>query len=247
MAAAKYHVLAGFVTFAIFALAYFAYFNWGHFPGGTSNLEDARGLLLGYVRDYKWVTLGLLLALFGSTLSDYDLLYKYLSPWHHRSALTHSALIPTIALLIYLCPACLGPTYFDRPRVDNYAILVVCFMLGFASHLFLDCFPSVDVEKLIKKMKYAEATETVISSLRIGLMPVEYLSKEDLKKLRGTFNIRFPQKILIGKKMRKSLTPKLTRIWLICNGIIVSAYGILLFVLSAPELYESITKLLTYG
>lgn len=112
---------------------------------------------MSYVRDYKWITLGLLLALFGSTLSDYDLLYKYLSPWHHRSAITHSASIPTIALLIYLCPICLGPTYLDHQRVDNYALLVVCFMLGFASHLFLDCFPSVDVEKLVKKMKYAEA------------------------------------------------------------------------------------------
>lgn len=216
MAAAKYHVLAGFVTFAIFAAAYFVHFNFFR--------EEPS--LLALLSDYKWVTLGLFLSLFGSTLSDYDLLYKYLSPWHHRSAITHSALIPTTALLIYLIPT----------LVHNYAILVVCFMLGFASHLFLDYFPSVDIEKLIKETKYAEASGAITSSLLIGLTPVEDLSNEDRKKLSGTFNIQFPQKILIGKKMRKTFTPKLTRIWLIINGAIVSAYGVLLFVLFVPML-----------
>jgi len=109
-------------------------------------------------------------------------------------------------------------------------------MLGFASHLFLDYFPSVDIEKLIKEMKYAEAAEAITSSLRIGLTPDEYLSKEHFKKMRGTYNIHFPQKILIGKKMRKRLTPKLTRIWLISHGIIVLAYSMLLFALFAPIL-----------
>jgi len=216
VAAAKYHVLAGFVTFAIFAAAYFVNFNFFR--------EEPS--LLALLSDYKWVTLGLFLSLFGSTLSDYDLLYKYLSPWHHRSAITHSALIPTTALLIYLIPT----------LVHNYAILVVCFMLGFASHLFLDYFPSVDIEKLIKEMKFAEASDAVVSSLRIGLTPVEHLSNEELKKLSGTFNIHFPQKILIGKKMRKTLTPKLTRIWLIFHGCIVLVYGMLLFALFVPRL-----------
>lgn len=216
MAAAKYHVLAGFVTFAIFAAAYFVHFSFFR--------EEPS--LLALLSDYKWVTLGLFLSLFGSTLSDYDLLYKYLSPWHHRSVITHSALIPTTALLIYLIPT----------LIHSYAILVVCFMLGFASHLFLDYFPSVDIEKLIKEMKYAEASDAVISSLLIGLTPVEHLSNEDLKKLSGTFNIHFPQKILIGKKMRQTLTPKLTRIWLIFNGAIVFTYGVLLFVLFVPLL-----------
>jgi len=120
-------------------------------------------------------------------------------------------------------------------------------MLGFASHLFLDYFASVDIVKLIKEGKYEEAKEKIEKSILIGLKPVECLSKEDLKKLRGTFNIHFPQKILIGKKMRKTLTPKLTRIWLLSHGIIVVAYSILLFVLFAPGLYESVIKLLTYG
>jgi len=211
MAAGKYHVLAGFVTFAIFGTAYFIYFTFFRVEPN----------LLALLSDYKWITLGLFLSLFGSTLSDYDLLYKYLSPWHHRSAITHSALIPTIALLMYLYPT----------PLRDYAILVVCFMIGFASHLFLDYFPSVDIEKLIKERKHAEAAEKITSSLRIGLRPVECLSKEDFKKLSGTYNIHFPQKILIAKKMRKTLTPKLTRIWLISNSIIVLAYGMLLFAL----------------
>ena len=216
MAASKYHVLAGFVTFAIFAAAYFIHFNFFR----------VKPSLLALLSDFKWITLGLFLSLFGSTLSDYDLLYKYLSPWHHRSVITHSAMIPTIALLIYLYPT----------PFHSYAILVVCFMLGFASHLFLDNFLSVDIEKLIMKMKYAEAVEAITSSLYIGLTPVEYLCKEDLKKLSGTFNIHFPKKILIGKKKRKTLTPKLTRIWLTSNGIIVLAYGMFLFVLFVPIL-----------
>jgi hypothetical protein len=216
VAAAKYHVLAGFVIFAIFAAAFFVYFT----------LFRDEPSLLALLSDYKWTTLGLFLSLFGSTLSDYDLLYKYLNPWHHRSALSHSALIPTIALLIYLYPT----------PLHDYAILVVCFMLGFASHLFLDYFPSVDIEKLIKEMKYAEATEAITSSLVIGLTPVEYLSKEDFKRLSGTYNIYFPKKILIGKKKRKTLTPKLTRIWLIFNGVIVFAYSMLLFALFVPTL-----------
>jgi hypothetical protein len=216
VASGKYHVLAGFVSFAIFASAYFSYFSF--FSVNPS--------LLAFLSDYKWIALGLFLSLFGSTLSDYDLLYKYLSPWHHRSAITHSALIPTIALLTYLYPT----------PLRSYAILVVCFMLGFASHLFLDYFPSVDVEKLIKEEKHEEAIEKITSSLVIGLTPVECLSKEDFKKLSGTYNIHFPQKILIGKKMRKTLTPKLTRIWLILHMIIVLAYGMLLFALFVPIL-----------
>jgi hypothetical protein len=219
VAAAKYHVLAGFVTFAIFAVAYFIHFNF-------FSASERAPSLLALLSDYKWVIVGLFLSLFGSTLSDYDLLYKYLSPWHHRSAITHSALIPTIALLVYLYPT----------PLKDYAILVVCFMFGFASHLFLDYFPSVDIEKLIKEMKYGEAAEAIVSSFLIGLTPVESLSKENLKKLSGTFNIHFPQKILIGKKMRKTLTPKLTRIWLIFHGIIVFAYGMLLFALFVPIL-----------
>ena len=219
MAAAKYHVLAGFITFAIFAAAYSIYFNF-------FSASERAPSLLALLSDYKWVIVGLFLSLFGSTLSDYDLLYKYLSPWHHRSVITHSALIPTIALLVYLYPT----------PLKDYAILVVCFMLGFASHLFLDYFPSVDIEKLIKEMKCEEAAETIVSSFLIGLTPVESLSKENLKKLSGTFNIHFPQKILIGKKMRKTLTPKLTRIWLIFNTIIVLVYGILLFALFVPKL-----------
>ena len=211
MAAAKYHVLAGFVTFTIFGTAYFVHFTFFRVEPN----------LLALLSDYKWITLGLFLSLFGSTLSDYDLLYKYLSPWHHRSAITHSALIPTIALLIYLYPT----------PLHNYAILVVCFMLGFASHLFLDYFPSVDIEKQIEKQEHEKAKKKVESSVRIGLKRVEDLSKEDLKRLSGTFNIHFPQKIPIGKKMRKTLTPKLTRIWLISNSIIVLAYGMLLFAL----------------
>jgi len=216
VAAGKYHVLAGFVIFAIFEAAYFVHFNF-------FRVEPD---LMALLSDYKWATLGLFLALFGSTLSDYDLFYKCLSPWHHRSVITHSALIPTIALLTYLYPS----------RIHNYAILIVCFMLGFASHLFLDYFPSVDVEKLIKKTKYTEAVETITSSLLIGLTPVESLSKENLKKLSGTYNIHFPQKILIKKKMRKTLTPKLTRIWLIFHGIIVLAYGMFLFAIFVPIL-----------
>jgi len=219
VAAAKYHVLASFITFTIFVAAYFVHFTF-------FSASERAPSLLALLSDYKWITLGLFLSLFGSTLSDYDLLYKYLSPWHHRSVITHSALIPTIALLIYFYPT----------PLQDYAILVVCFMLGFASHLFLDYFPSVDIEKLIKKMKYVEAVEAISSSLLIGLTPVEYLSKEDFKKLSGTYNIHFPQKILIGKKMRKTLTPKLTRIWLIFNSIIVFAYGMLLFALFVPIL-----------
>ena len=109
-------------------------------------------------------------------------------------------------------------------------------MLGFASHLFLDYFPSIDIEKLIKEKKNAEASDAIISSIVIGLTPVEHLSNEDLKKLRGTFNIHFPKRIFIQKKMRKTLTPKLTRIWLILNGAIVFTYSGLLFVLFVPIL-----------
>jgi len=109
-------------------------------------------------------------------------------------------------------------------------------MIGFASHLFLDYFPSVDIEKMISKMQYKEAFESIVDSFLKGVTPVEYLSREDLKKFSGTYNIHFPQKILIGKKWRKTLTPKLTRIWLISQSIIVLAYGMLLFALFAPVL-----------
>lgn len=216
MAAAKYHVIAGFVTFAFFAVAYFIHFNFFKWNGNM--------LLL--LTDTKWLILGLFLALLGATLSDFDLLYKYLNPWHHRSFITHSAIIPTIVILAYLYPT----------PINNYAILLVSFMLGFASHLFLDLFPSIDIEKLLKQEKYKEAIEIVTKSLIIGLTTEELLEKTDLKKLSGTYNIQFPQKILIGKKIRKMLSPNQTRIWLIMHGTVILVFAIILFTLFAPLL-----------
>jgi len=216
MATAKYHVLAGFISYVIFAVAYFVYFNFFR----------VRLNMLSLISDYKWITLGLFLALFGSTLSDFDLLYKYLNPWHHRSVITHSALIPTIAMMIYWYPT----------PLQYYAMLMICFFLGFASHLFLDYFPSVDIEKLLAQQKYERVGEEVTSSLLVGFTPFENLDERDLKRLSGTYNIHFPKRFLLGKKMTKVLPPNMTRLWLIVNGIIVLAFGILLFALFAPLL-----------
>jgi len=214
MAVAKYHILAGFVTFVFFAAAYFVYFNF-------FNWEPDLLILLG---DYKWLTLGLLLALMGSTIADYDLLYKYLNPWHHRSAVTHSALIPTIVFLTQIFPT----------PLRDYSMLLVSFMLGFASHLFLDLFPSADIEKLISRGKFDEAIKTVGTSFITGITPEELLSKVDLKKLGGTYNIHFPKKILIGRKWRATLSPNLTRLWLIAHGAVALIYSIFLFAWFAP-------------
>jgi len=216
LAVAKYHVLAGFVTYAIFAVAHFVYFSLIDRPLG----------LLALLSDYGWVPPSLFLGLFGSTLPDYDLLYKYLSPWQHRSAVTHSALIPTLAFLV-----CLWPSI-----VSDYSLLLVSFMLGFASHLILDIFPNTDIEELLKKEKFQEAYVSILKSAEIGVTPEEFLRPEARKRLVGTYNIRFPKRAITKEKARKTLSPNQTRTWLIINGSIALIYAITLFILSAVKL-----------
>jgi len=215
MAAAKYHILGGFVSYIGFVVAYYGYF-----------ISRFSADMLVLLADVRWLTLGLFLALFGSTLPDYDLLYKSLSPWHHRSAITHSILIPVIVILFYLSPA----------PINNYALFLVPFMVGFMSHLFLDLFPNTDIENLMKKEKFWESSEMILIAAETGLTPEMDLKKEMRHKLSGTYNIQFPQEILIGKKKRRTLTPDLTRIWLVINGSIILIIAVALFLLFAPLL-----------
>ena len=215
MAVAKYHILVGSLTYIGFAISYYSFFN--------SRLAVDMLVLLA---DAKWMTLGLFMALFGSTLPDYDLLYKYLSPWHHRSLITHSALIPATAILIYFYPA----------PIRNYALLLVPFMIGFTFHLFLDLFPNTDVEKLLKEEKYWQSFEAVLKAAEIGLTEQKDLTKEARKRLRGTYNIHLPRRIVVRKKERKTLSPDQTRIWLTINGSIVLVLAFVLFQLFAPVL-----------
>lgn len=71
----------------------------------------------------------LFVCVFGSIFPDLDLGFgaKY-----HRSPVTHSALVPTLFFIFYILIV---------PDPTTYRFLAV-FFLGYASHLFLDIFPS---------------------------------------------------------------------------------------------------------
>ena len=163
-------------------------------------------------RDLSWLTIGLLLAIFGGVFPDLDQSYKSL--FSHRDWLTHSAIIPLIFSGILLYSGSVNAPLFP---------VMAMFNLGVASHLLLDYFPSW---KSGGKNEKDKDFEDIVYALEWA---VEGLTgKELVQQLTGTYLVHFP---ISGPKGRKTLDVNKTRMYFIVNALILIVMGIFLIYL----------------
>ncbi len=142
-----------------------------------------------------WMTVGIMAALWGADLPDYDQQTKYLS---HRDIRTHSALIALVFFLI---------TYFLSPItvLDYIAPSLALFFIGNASHLFLDEWPVWAGSGDPKKGEGMKKGGTLTAARWF----VEGVTGDALyKALEGTYLIHLPFRIPVEerKKMQSGKT-----------------------------------------
>ncbi len=174
-----------------------------------------------------WVVTAFLMALIGAEAPDWDLLLNWM---HHRDVATHSVFIPLFITITFLIQK-----YLAIPDDQSLILALVFtpFFLGFASHLLLDLFPSVDPEKEIKEKGVTRTTAMLVGGFVSGLTGVE-----TIKALQGTYLIHLPFKMPVKNKkkrdtweMRRTLPLHTSRWWLFFNGLITGVLGVLLLAL----------------
>lgn len=228
MALRKYHLLWGFIAYLIYLVSYWYILENNVLPDIV--LPDI---------DPIWIMTGLLLCLVGAELADYDQLTGLLS---HRDIITHSGLIPTIIFLIFLISKILGIA--DSTLV--YAVSFTPFMIGYATHMWLDLFPTINPEKTLKQKGIAEASMQLFGAVIQGLTAAEIISR-----VGGTYLIHLPTKLPVindGSNKddkfivyRKTFPKHWTRWWLLFSGIYCLLLGFLTF-----NLYTDIVPSLSF-
>ncbi|MHA2225542.1 MAG: hypothetical protein ACXAC8_10085 [Candidatus Hodarchaeales archaeon] len=212
MANRKWHLITAIILFLIYCVIYWFL--------DTNALVDLPDLAL------LWVSTAFLLALIGAEAPDWDLLLNWM---HHRDIATHSIFIPLFITIAFLVQKILVP---NDPTLI-LALVFTPFFLGFASHLLLDLFPSVDPEKEVKEKGITKTTAMILGGFVSGLTGVE-----TIKALQGTYLIHLPFKMPVKSEkekkvweLRKTFPKHLSRWWLFINGLITGGLGVLLLVL----------------
>lgn len=124
MASRRVHLFGG-TLFWVFFLGIFYFLDMNNWIdlGLTGGLEDLEfhGI---------WIVLSFMVTHFGAQLPDYDLIWDKLLP--HRNIITHSVFLP---LLICI------PLYFVSAATKFLVPIYAFYLIGHASHLFLDLRP----------------------------------------------------------------------------------------------------------
>lgn len=174
-----------------------------------------------------WLTLGLLMAMIGAEAPDWDLLINWM---HHRDIATHSVFIPLGITAIFFYQKI---TDLADPTLRPLALVFVPFLLGFASHLLLDLFPSVDPEREVKEKGITKTTATLLGGFVSGITGIE-----TIKALQGTYLIHLPFRMPVKSEkkdkfmeIRKTFPLHTSRWWLFINALICDllAVALLLF------------------
>jgi hypothetical protein len=186
MAIGKWHNFWGFMSYLLFGGIVF-YFEV--FSDSLLNLVAI-------------ITVGIFLAMSGATLADIDHQIGWLS---HRDITTHSALLPTLAVLPQLYLIYIG----DTSNVF-FMLYPLPFALAYGTHLLLDLFPTFDPEKVAKQKGVIEATMKSVGAIVQGIS-----SKEIVSKMSGSYRVMFPIRIF----GYKSLGLHKTRFWLFFHGL----------------------------
>jgi len=213
MANRKWHLMTVIIIFFMYVVIY-----WFVDANYVPDLPDVSPL---------WVVTAFLMALIGAEAPDWDLLLNWM---HHRDVATHSVFIPLFITITFLIQK-----YLAIPDDQSLILALVFtpFFLGFASHLLLDLFPSVDPEKEIKEKGVTRTTAMLVGGFVSGLTGVE-----TIKALQGTYLIHLPFKMPVKNKkkrdtweMRRTLPLHTSRWWLFFNGLITGVLGVLLLAL----------------
>lgn len=210
MANRKWHLITAIIVFLIYSISYW-FVN-------TNYIDELPELSV------LWVVTAFLMALIGAEAPDWDLMLNWA---HHRDIGTHSFFIPLFITITYLFQKSMN--IVNDPSL-YLALIYAPFFLGFASHLILDLFPSVDPEKEVKEKGVTRTTAMLLGGFVSGLTGVQ-----TIKALQGTYLIHLPFKMPVGSEkegktweIRKTLPKHATRWWLFCNGVVTGLLGILL-------------------
>ncbi|UJG39718.1 MAG: hypothetical protein K9W45_07560 [Candidatus Heimdallarchaeum aukensis] len=152
-----------------------------------------------------WIVISALICIIGAEFPDFDIIWKEV--FHHRYFLTHSAILPAILTL---------PVIAVSERTNFLLPVFGFFLIGNASHLLLDLFPSWKEEKDGKIKDDAHA----MAWLTTGLSGRELYSK-----LKGTYLIHFYPFSIKGKN---TLNKKATRTWFVVNALLMISWAIIL-------------------
>ena len=97
---------------------------------------------------FGYIIIGALLALAGGAAPDWDF---DLGIQYHRNSITHSAILPTIFYMTFFFGLSPDPNLLAVGPVSMF--ISAMFLLGYASHLFLDLFPQrSDLLKIVDDM-----------------------------------------------------------------------------------------------
>ncbi len=210
MASRKYHLFIGLI---IYIISLFFYQVRKPF------LPEAIDI------DTIWFVAGLIMALTGAEMADYDQLLGRLK---HRDIFTHSALIPIILVISFVLTSLLGSS---GGGTLLFTTVVSPFVFGYASHLILDLFPPYNYKKIKEEEGFVKATLVFSQGIKQGITGEEILSQ-----MKGTYLIHLPLELPIGekkkdgtRKQRKTLPKNATRIWLVLNALLAFFMGVPFF------------------
>ncbi|MFW9855621.1 MAG: hypothetical protein ACFFFG_11200 [Candidatus Thorarchaeota archaeon] len=213
MANRKWHMITAILVYTIYLVTYWAV---------DTNIPD-----LGLTDIAPlWMTLGFLMGLIGAEAPDWDLLINWM---HHRDIITHSIFIPIGITAIFFYQKFADPS---DPTLAPLALVFTPFLVGFASHLLLDLFPSVDPEKEVKEKGITKTTATLLGGFVSGLTGIE-----TIKALQGTYLIHLPFRLPVKSEkkdkfieIRRTFPLHTSRWWLFFSGLISGALGIALLI-----------------
>jgi membrane-bound metal-dependent hydrolase YbcI (DUF457 family) len=148
--------------------------------------------------DLGWLLIAFMTTVFGAEFPDLDQVYKKF--FSHRDMLTHSALVPAFLTVL---------TFYSNDEVLKP--LIAFFLLGVASHLFLDVLPTYKHKKNghldIRNVAYTIGW--TIKGVKVASLT------EDIN---GTYLAHYPLQIRI--KGYRALNSISTKIFFVTNGLI---------------------------
>lgn len=213
----KWHLFMGFLTFILYIVLY-----W--YIGENEVLKTARWHGLNPI----WVIGAFWMAMIGAEFPDWDQMTSIggIRLFRHRDWTTHSILLPFLLTVPFVV------TRLDDPDDPNliFGVLFAAFFFGMASHLFLDLWPTMNVDHMLKRKGLVGTNVSITKGFFEGLAGWG-------QKFTGTYLIHLPFRMpvieLTNKKkegiaLRKTLPKHLTRLWLVVNGLLCLLLGIIL-------------------
>lgn len=221
MAIRKYHLLWGAISYIVFVVGY-----WYISENDTVSLRAGSEW---YVINPIWIVGAFWMGIVGAEWPDWDqmTLIGGIRLFHHRDWFTHSCLLPILMTIPFVI------THLDNSGDTNLEMgfLFAAFYFGVASHLFLDLWPCMNVDDMLRKKGIVGTSIDMTKGFFRGLTGWG-------EGFGGTYLIHLPFKMPVldvedGDKggaveMRKTLPTHASRLYLVLNGLMCIILGIFL-------------------